>query len=195
MEAWFASKGRDFAWRHWRDPYRILVVEILLQRTQADSVGRYIEGFLDRFSSPDALRAVTVGDLEEALRPLGLQRRRAAALKTLASQAIQPPWEGLAAVGQYVARAAAVNVDNERRAMVDSNFVRLLRRVFGGEWMSDYRYDVRLQSLAQAVVDGSTDPRAVNWAVLDLGAAVCLPRHPQCGACPIRDYCLTGSPR
>jgi A/G-specific adenine glycosylase len=75
--------------------------------------------------------------------------------------------------------------------MVDSNFVRLLKRVMGGEWMADYRYDRRLQQLAHAVVEGQ-DARTVNWAILDFAALVCKPRRPACKACPLIMHCAYG---
>jgi A/G-specific adenine glycosylase len=193
LEGWFAGSGRDFPWRLWRDDYRIAITEVLLQRTRAEAVRRFIGPFLHRFPTAGSLAASSARELEEALAPIGLQRRRAASLKKLAETMVRDEdlsWEQRPGVGQYVARAIAVGVSNDRLAMVDSNFVRLLHRAFLGDWMSDYRYDKRLQALALAVVSG--DPRTVNWAVLDLGALVCLPRVPRCSACPIRDQCLTG---
>ena len=61
--------------------------------------------------------------------------------------------------------------------------------MFGGAWMSDYRYDARLQTIAKAIVEAGGDARGVNWAVLDLGATVCLPRNPSCSSCPLRLRC------
>ena len=92
-------------------------------------------------------------------------------------------------VGQYIGRAVAVMGRGERAAMVDSNWVRVLHRVFEGSWMADYRYDPRLRALLQAIVDGGRDARAVNWAMLDLGATICLPRRPRCDACPLAATC------
>jgi A/G-specific adenine glycosylase len=92
-------------------------------------------------------------------------------------------------VGQYVARAVRVAAYGDPLAMVDANFVRVLMRYFPGPWMADYRRDRRLQSLASSVIGGAADARAANWAVLDLGAAVCRPRVPDCVTCPLRDGC------
>jgi adenine-specific DNA glycosylase len=141
------------------------------------------------------LAAASEVELEECLRPIGIQRRRAAALKALADNLLADPrrpredWVG---VGQYISRAIAVGVENAPTAMVDTNFVRVVRRAFQGDWMSDYRYDVRLQALALAIVRGGRDARSVNWAVLDLGARFCKPGVPDCDGCPIQPFCLTG---
>ena len=119
--------------------------------------------------------------------------RRAHTLLALASavctDGVNPESRSAPGVGQYISRAIAVGARNEPLAMVDTNWVRVIRRVFAGRWMSDYRYDSRLQSIAQAVVDASRHPRAVNWAILDLGAALCRPRLPRCPECPAREFC------
>lgn len=73
--------------------------------------------------------------------------------------------------------------------MVDSNFVRIVRRIFVGEWKADYRYDDRLQAIASAIIAGAADPRVANWAILDLGAQVCVPRRPRCDWCPLSTWC------
>ena len=76
--------------------------------------------------------------------------------------------------------------------MVDSNWVRILHRAREGEWMADYRYDPRLQGIAQAIVEAHTEPREINWAMLDLGALVCRPANPLCGECPLVGSCAHG---
>jgi len=96
-------------------------------------------------------------------------------------------------VGQYVGRAIQVAQTNASVAMVDGNWVRILHRMFSVGWMADYRYDPRLQQLAQAMVDGAHDSRSLNWAILDLGAMICVPRAPRCGQCPIASRCETGN--
>jgi len=191
LEAWFAEAGREFPWRRWRDLYRVAVTEVLLQRTQAPVVAAFVPAFLQKYSGWEAIAFSSVEDLERALSPLGLQRRRARTLQDLALMMLKRRelTGKLPGFGQYVGRAVSVTLRGQRVAMVDANFVRVLRRVFGGRWMSDYRYDRRLQGLAQAVVDGASDSRAVNWAVLDLGATVCKPRNPACARCPLRSAC------
>ena len=192
LEVWFRANGRRFPWRRWRDPYRLTVVEILLQRTRAGVVADFAPRFLRRYSNWANLAAAPPVVLEAELQALGLQKRRAAALLALA-RAMRSrdalPDESSPGVGQYVARAVRVGVLADRLAMVDGNFVRILRRAFGGEWMADYRYDPRLQGLAAALVSGARSARIANWAVLDLGAAVCTPSSPDCGACPLQDPC------
>jgi A/G-specific adenine glycosylase len=198
LEHWFLDHGRTFPWRRWSDPYELLVAEVLLQRTRADVVATFVPGFLRAYPSWLDLSEASEEELVVALAPIGLQRRKAASLRELAVQMVISPTVPKGSepgVGQYIERAIRVALTGERLAMVDSNFVRVLRRVFGGRWMADYRYDPRLQRLAQAVVDGASDARSLNWAVLDLGAMVCTPGTPRCGACPIREACASAGER
>ncbi len=192
LEVWFASHGRDFPWRHWHDVYRVTVSEVLLQRTRAEAVAHFIEPFLNQYPDWNALSATTEVALRAALQPLGLSGRRSASLRSLANYVMttgRAPSPDAPGVGQYIDRAIRVTLGAERVAMVDTNFVRLLHRVFGGDWRADYRYDPRLQALAQGVIDGARDPRPANWAVLDLGATVCVPRRPRCNECPLAPGC------
>jgi A/G-specific adenine glycosylase len=195
LEAWFDSHGRSFRWRRWRDAYRVAVTEILLQRTRAEVVDAFLPPFLERFPNWASLTRVSLPVLTQELAPLGLQSRRAASMKALAREmraVDSPAWESLPAVGQYISRAIAVGTTGAALAMVDTNFVRVLTRVFIGSWMADYRYDRRLQELALAIVHGAKSSRTVNWAVLDLGATVCTPKGPRCGICPLMSLCETG---
>jgi A/G-specific adenine glycosylase len=168
---------------------------MLLQRTQATTVAAFVDGFLEKYPNASALGSADAGELESALRPIGLQRRRAVALRQMAMSLAEQPelaWEQRPGIGQYISRAIAVGSKDASIAMVDTNFVRIARRAFGGEWMADYRYDRRLQALADAIVRGAESPKVANWAALDLGALVCRPHKPLCLSCPLRASCATG---
>lgn len=158
----------------------------------------YAPSFFDRYPDWPRLTQASTADLELALAPIGLQARRAASLKNLAravvEEGIDPGSREAPGIGQYISRAIAVATRNEPVPMVDSNWVRVMRRVFAGAWTSDYRYDPRLQSIAHAIVEAS-DPRSVNWAMLDLGATICLPRTPRCSVCPLESACEYGAER
>jgi A/G-specific adenine glycosylase len=106
---------------------------------------------------------------------------------------LNPESRNAPGVGQYISRAIAVGVRNEPLAMVDSNWVRIVHRIFGGRWLSDYRFDSRLQSIALSIVEADGNARHANWAILDLGAALCRPTRPLCPECPIRSACEYGA--
>src|SRR6266542_2502746 len=88
LEAWYERCGRSFPWRSWHDEFRLAVTEILLQRTRAEVVTRFVERFLARYPNWRALSQVDASELERILRPLGLHRRRAVALRQLAAAAL-----------------------------------------------------------------------------------------------------------
>jgi A/G-specific adenine glycosylase len=192
LEEWYQAHGRSFPWRLWNDPYRLLTVEILLQRTQAESVARWVSTFYETYPDWPALATANPVQLRELLRPLGLHDRRSRALLDLARLMVSSRHAApkLPGVGQYVERAIGVTSRGERLAMVDSNFVRVVTRIFGGEWMADYRHDRRLQMIVEAIVSSARQPTTVNWAILDLGAAICRPRSPNCEVCPLLRSCL-----
>jgi A/G-specific adenine glycosylase len=196
LEEWYPRNGRRFGWRSWTDEYRVLVTEVLLQRTRAEVVESALPAFLVRYPSWVGLAATSHEELRAILAPLGLSDRRAASLRGLAQMMagrIAPiEYEQLPGVGQYIGRSTRVSLHASREAMVDANFVRVLRRVFVGPWMADYRHDRRLQRLALAVIETAGDPRVTNWAMLDLGATVCVPGRPRCGECPLAAQCPVG---
>jgi len=196
IEGWFVRHGRDFPWRSWTDTYRLAIAEVMLQRTRAPSVAAFLPSFFDRYPDWQSLINSDESSIADILRPMGLHARRAQALRALAVSVVTEPdldWELRPGVGQYISRALRVRLDGTSEAMVDSNFVRLVHRVFGGVWRADYRYDSRLQALALDLVGAATSSEAVNWGVLDLGASICTPRAPRCPVCPLRTICAAAT--
>jgi len=194
---WFAEHGRSFPWRRPNESvYRMVVVEVLLQRTQAAAVSGFYRVFFRDFPSWRRLSMATLGSIEQSLRPLGLWRKRAIVLGRLAEAVSQRGGhlpkergeiEALPGVGQYVANAIELIRWGRPRPLLDANMARVLERYFGPRLLADIRYDPYLQQLAHWVVDCKS-PRALNWAALDLAAMVCRP-WPRCSACPIRRGC------
>ena len=195
---WYAHCGRDLPWRRRRASlYQKIVVEILLQRTQAGTVERFFSGFFRRFRNWRDVSAASIEDLGEMLRPIGLWRRRARALKALASEMVRRKGsfptdrreiETLPAVGQYVASAALLFAHGRPEPLLDANMARVLERVFEPRRLADIRYDLRLQTLARVLVRSERSAE-VNWAVLDIAALYCRPAKPACVDCPLRRKC------
>jgi A/G-specific adenine glycosylase len=196
--AWYDRHGRQFPWR---SPdagvYQQVVVEVLLQRTQASTVGRFFDSFFALFRSWDDIHIAPNELLENALRPIGLWRRRARALKGLAREMVEREGgfpasrveiEALPAVGQYVASAVLLFAHQQPAPLLDGNMARVLERVFESRRMVDIRYDPWLQALAHRVVRSRESIR-LNWAILDVAALHCRLTSPTCGACPLRSRC------
>lgn len=199
LRSWFKGNGRCFPWRDATcSPYELVLAEVLLQRTRAETVAGFLPKFVSRYGSWRSLSRASHRELEIAIRPVGLSRRRATALRAL-SQALvkracrlphtRPELEALPGVGQYIANAIFVMVYGRPAPLLDSNMARVLERCFGPRQLADIRHDPHLQQLSLALVR-CRDSRRINLALLDLGALICTPRSPRCAVCPLRSLCL-----
>jgi A/G-specific adenine glycosylase len=195
---WYAKSGRDLPWRRSSvGLYAKIVVEVLLQRTQASTVKRFFFSFFHQFRNWSDINTASIAELGRVLRPIGLWRRRAVALKALAAEMVQrrgsfPVVRGeiqaLPAVGQYVASAVLLFAYSRPEPLLDNNMARVLERVFEPRRLADIRYDPWLQALARALVRSKRSAE-VNWAVLDIAALHCRPAKPACTDCPLQRKC------
>lgn len=196
---WYAMSRRPFPWRQRGvTNYERIVVEILLQRTRAETVAVFLPNFLMNFPDWEALASADLSMLEAVLKPIGLWRRRALPMIALAKEIVRMGgrWpndrhqlEALPAVGQYVANSVLLFVYKRREPLLDASMARLLRRYFGlSPQKADIRYDKVLHLTASLVLTWQ-DPVEVNWAMLDLAATICRPRIPKCSNCPLLGGC------
>ena len=168
LVAWFEKNGRDLPWRKTRNPYAILVSEVMLQQTQVERVvPRYVR-WLDRWPSIEALAAAPTADVLREWQGLGYNRR-ALNLHRAARAVADQGWPGdlttLPGVGDYTAAAVRNFAFGEHVLPVDTN----VRRV------QDRTQHAFAPTSAQAL--------------MDLGATVCLARVPRCGQCPLALRC------
>jgi A/G-specific adenine glycosylase len=174
---WFDASGRALSFRASRDPYAILVSEVMAQQTQISRVVEAWARFIDRFSTVEALAAASPADVLRAWRGMGYDR----SALNLHLAALQR----LPGVGPDTARAVASIAFGAAVGAVDTNVRRVLGRVVGG------RTGLAPAAL-QAAADASVDPvRSADWthAVMDVGATLCRPIRPRCGECPLRPWC------
>jgi len=197
--AWGAHDLRDLPWRRERDPWRILVAEVMLQQTQADRVVPKWEAFLDAYPTPAACASASLGDLLRLWQGLGYPRRarnlHATAAVIVDRHAGRLPDDlemllALPGIGPYTARAVLAFAFERDVAVVDTNIARVLARV-GGVRLTPKR----AQAEADALVPVG-DGWMWNQVLMDLGARVCRPT-PDCGHCPLASTCawtLAGRP-
>jgi A/G-specific adenine glycosylase len=192
--AWYASDHRDFPWRHTSDPYAVLVSEVMLQQTQASRVAERFPAFMSRFPTAGALASATEAEVLSAWSGLGYNRR-ALALRRAAAEVAAHGWphevaalQRLPGLGPYTARAVASLAFGEPVGVVDTNVRRWLVRRFGLAADGPRR---ELQDLANALALAGDRADAAPWthATMEFGAAICRPRAPRCGDCPIADGC------
>jgi A/G-specific adenine glycosylase len=190
---WWSREGRDLPWRRSRDPWAVLVSELMLQQTQVSRVAERYVRFLRRFPTVASCAAAPAGDVIEEWAGLGYNRR-AVHLHRAATHCVEhhggdlpDTLEALLAlpgIGPYTARAVLVFAHERDVGLVDTNAGRFVARALAGRRLAPKE--------AQAVADGAV-PEGWGWtwgqAVFDLGASVCRKRAPRCDECPIRSHC------
>jgi A/G-specific adenine glycosylase len=188
--AWYDRVRRPLPWRATRDPYAILVSEVMLQQTQAARVVPYYERWLERFPHARALADAPVRDVLAAWSGLGYNRR-ALALQEAARAVVTDGWPApkrlteLPGVGAYTAAALASFAWDVPVAAIDTNARRVIERRDGRRRTA--------RELAQRAAELLPADRAAqfNQAMMELGATVCRPRRPACEGCPVRNGCVS----
>jgi A/G-specific adenine glycosylase len=197
---WFGERGRALSFRATRDPYEILVSEVMAQQTQISRVVEAWSRFLERFPTVRALADATPADVVRAWQGMGYDRRalnlRRAARAIVDEHGGAVPsdidaLERLPGIGPYTARAVASIAFGAPVGAVDTNVRRVLGRALAGLDAGAVPPD-RLQTMADASVDPD---RPGDWthAVMDIGATLCRPSVPACDACPLRPWCRFAS--
>jgi A/G-specific adenine glycosylase len=196
--AWYRRHGRDLPWRQTDDPYHILVSEIMLQQTQVDRVLPKYGEWLAKYPSFEALATAPDQEVVETWYPLGynIRPRR---LQSIAREAVAryggrlPSDEetllSFKGIGAYTAGAIRSFAFRERAAILDTNVARVLFRVFVAEGdPKQHAMKQHLWRLSEALVP-SRHVFDFNQALMDLGAMVCVARHPKCLVCPMSTGC------
>jgi A/G-specific adenine glycosylase len=166
--AWFREHGRDLPWRGTRDPYAILVSEVMAQQTQTERVAPRWQRWIERWPTVEALAAAPAGEVIREWQGLGYNRR-ALALHRAARQVAAHGWPDdlteLPGVGRYTADAVACFAFGRDVLPTDVNVRRVSERT------------------------GQVFSAAAAQALMDLGKSVCLARVPRCEICPLASGC------
>jgi A/G-specific adenine glycosylase len=183
--AWYDRVRRPLPWRATRDPYALLVSEVMLQQTQALRVVPYYERWLARFPDAAALAAAPARDVLAEWSGLGYNRRALAlqaAARALAARGWPDDLTELPGVGPYTAAAVGSFAWDRQVAAIDTNVRRVLARREGPRTPA-----ALARRLAELLPRGRA--AAFNQAMMELGATVCRPRAPHCGQCPVAAGC------
>jgi A/G-specific adenine glycosylase len=205
LRRWFRANGRDLPWRRTRDPYRILVSELMLQQTQVSRVVTYYDAFLTTFPTLHDVARARPKRVMEAWAGLGYYAR-ARNLHALARHVTDRGRDGsatlpaepealraLPGIGAYTAGAVSSFAYERRAELVDTNVARVLKRVFAPHVdVKSGRGQKEIWGIARELL-----PRtgAATWthnqALMELGALVCTARVARCAVCPVRSVCAT----
>lgn len=199
---WGKKHFRPFPWRFSTDPYRILMAEIMLHRTQANQVVPVYEKFIEQFSSIATLFRAEQAQVQAILYSLGLHWRVDLIRKMVVM--IEEKYNGsipeikqdlllLPGVSDYIASAVRCFAWNYPEALIDTNTVRVIGRVFGLEIKDSSRRNPVFRRLISMLVDRK-HPRQYNYSLLDLANQVCYKtKAPDCNSCPLRKSCVYGA--
>ena len=194
---WYDAHHRELPWRATRNPYYIWVSEVILQQTRVAQGYDYFVRFVHRFPTVEALAAAPEDEVMRLWQGLGYYSR-ARNLHAAAGQVVQmggfpatyEAIRSLRGVGDYTAAAIASFAFDEPKAAVDGNVYRVWSRVFGvDEPIDTARGKQMITELAQTLLP-STQAAKYNQAVMEFGALQCVPKNPDCSACPFADKCV-----
>jgi len=197
---WYARHRRDLPWRRTRDPYRVLVSEIMLQQTQVERVVPKYREFLRRYPTLARLARARPAEVRRTWYPLGYNIRpvhlQGIARETIARYAGRLPDDAAAlrrmrGIGRYTAGAILAFAYGREAAIVDTNVRRVLGRVFlGARRVKRLRGQKVMWDLAESLLP----PKRVydyNQALMDFGAIWCTARAPRCRPCPMKGLCAS----
>jgi len=219
LRAWYRRNARDLPWRKTRDPYAILVSELMLQQTQVSRVLDFWTRFLHRFPTLESLAAAQEKQVLEQWAGLGYYARARNLHKLSVKVVREGPraWGDVAAaedsraiatpllpsapehlrklpgIGAYTAGAVATFAFEKRAALVDTNVARVLTRVFARRLHPKRARDQKaIWAIAEATLPrAGKDAWTHNQALMELGALVCTARVARCEICPVRSVCAT----
>jgi A/G-specific adenine glycosylase len=197
---WYGEYGRDLPWRRTEDPYKILVSEMMLQQTQVDRVIPKFHEFLQKYPTVQDLAEARPEEVRKTWYPLGYNirpfRLHGIACETMERYGGRIPSKGeellsMKGIGRYTAGAIQSFAFQKDAAILDTNVMRVLHRIFIGTG------DPKKQKTILWMLSEKLIPKGkgydFNQALMDFGAMVCTARNPFCLLCHMRDICHTVS--
>lgn len=195
---WFSANARPLPWRRHYRPYDVWISEIMLQQTQMDTVLPYYERWMKAFPDVGALAAADESEVLKLWQGLGYYSRarnlHAGAREIVEKFAGTFPSDpeailALKGIGRYTAGAIGSIAFNRPHPIVDGNVLRVLARVYAiGRSIDVPKNREEFWGLEEKLIPKGR-AREFNQALMELGALVCTPRHPQCGICPLAAEC------
>lgn len=195
---WYNMSGRQYIWRKNRNPYKILISEIFLQRTIADQVEPVYLDFLKRFPEPKYIKSSSKDEISEFMKKLGLLKRTEVILKVFSEinkmkkgriPDIYEDLISLPGIGLYIASATLCFGFNKKKAILDTNVARIYSRVFNiHPKTKTAKNDKFLWQFCENMLPYDHYVE-FNYGLLDLGGLICTAKKPRCTNCPVNKMC------
>lgn len=196
---WGRKNYQNYSWRCYKNPFHILLAEILLRQTNAEKVQKFIIKIIPEISSPQKIIAIRNSKLESLIKPLGLQKKKRKELKQLAKSLISDQGgkvprsyqklTKLPGVGNYTANAVLCFGFGERRPLLDTNIMRIINRVFNisSNYSRPWK-DTNMWEFVSSLLP-IVKTKEFSYALLDFGKKICRARKPFCTSCLINKIC------
>lgn len=198
---WWYKNQRKYPWRNTKNPYHILISEVLLHRTRADQVVPVYMQLIQKFKNIRELADASEDEVRKILYPLGLHWRTKL-LHSMAREIVKHyggkipqesnELESLPGISHYISSAVRCFAFDHPDVILDTNTVRIIGRIFGVKVTDSSRRSKQFRELFRSLIDVK-HPREFNYAMIDLGAILCKPANPLCDQCSVRELCKYGS--
>lgn len=194
LKEWGGTNRGEYPWRYISDPYKILISEFMLHRTQAGQAVPVYGRFIIEFPELKEINTNEEQEMREIMKPLGLRWRTNGmirALKELHTKYGLVPTDikklsEIKGIGPYIAGATCCFATNTPAVLIDTNVVRVLGRMFGLNLQGEPRRRKEVAKAVERVVDVES-PRDFYYTLIDFSHQVCRPRKPHCNVCPLAE--------
>lgn len=194
---WHQNYGRDFPWRHTKDPYRIMIAEFMLHRTKAGQVVPVYLEFIEKYSDIETLAKANLEDIKKVTEHLGLHWRAKhffeAAKYIIENHNGKFPedygkLQEIPGVGEYIAGAILTICFNKSAPVVDSNIARFINRYFSLNLSGEIRRKKNIVELSVKLFEYE-NPGDLLFAIVDFTSLICKPVKPLCDKCSLKNDC------
>lgn len=198
LKNWHVKHEPEYPWRRTTDPYKVLISEMLLRRTRASNVIPVYQKFIKRFPNVKSLSKSSIKEIEKLIAGLGI-KSRSVNMKSVAEKIVHN-YSGKMPISErnllsilgpgsrYTINAVRCFAGGERVPIFDVNVKRIFERVFSIEFgKASHKKKISWEIVSSAAP--TKNIKQYNWALLDLGKAVCTPENPKCSICPLKSIC------
>ncbi len=194
---WYHKHGRDFPWRHTKDPYKIMIAEFMLHRTKAEQVVPIYIEFIKKYPDVHSLALANPENIKKVTEHLGLHWR--SKHFTAAAGYIVEKFKGqfpddynelreIPGVGEYIAGAILTVCFNKPAPVVDNNIARFINRFWNLGLRGEIRRKKQVVKIAGELFN-INNPGKFLFAIVDFTALICKPNNPECSQCPVKVLC------